>query len=117
MGAPPVSPAVYENFVTRLEQARKILNDRAPKAPDQLRSLTDPEARRSKHGEFYDGYLADVCLDADSDLITAIEVLPANANEAANAKALIESEEKAHGVDIETSRWMPSASTARCSKR
>lgn len=101
MGAPPVSPAVYENFVTRLEQARKILNDRTPKAPDQLRSLTDPEARRSKHGEFYDGYLADVCLDADSDLITAIDVLPANANEAANAKALIESEEKAHGVDIE----------------
>ena len=85
----------------RLEQARKILNDRTPKAPDQLRSLTDPEARRSQHGEFYDGYLCDVCLDADSDLITAIDVLPANADEAANARALIESEEKAHGVDIE----------------
>jgi len=100
-GAPPVSEAVYENFVRRLEQASKILNDREPKAPDQLRSLTDPEARRSKHGEFYDGYLADVCMDADSDLITAIDVLPANANEAANAIALIESEERAHKVDIE----------------
>jgi len=101
LGAPPVSDLVYDNFVLRLEQARKILNDRAPEAPDQLRALSDPEARRNKHGAFYDGYLADVSLDADSDLITAIDVLPANADEAANAKALIESEEKAHGVDIE----------------
>lgn len=100
-GAPPVSPLIYEPFVLRLQQARKILQDRAPEAPDQLRALTDPEARRAKHGGFYDGYLADVCLDADSELITAIDVLPTNADEAANAKALIESEEAAHGVDIE----------------
>ena len=101
LGAPPVSPAIYDHFALRLQQARKILNDRSPQAPDQLRALSDPEARRNKHGVFYDGYLADVCLDADSDLLTALDVLPANADEAANAIALIASEEQAHGVDIE----------------
>jgi transposase len=101
-GAPPVSEAIYDAFVERLAQARKILQDREPpKAPDQLRALSDPDARRGKHGEFYDGYLADVLMDADSELITAIEVLPANADEAANAQALLASEEAAHGVDIE----------------
>lgn len=102
LGAPPVSAAVYEHFVLRLQQARKILQDREPpKAPDQLRALSDTEARRGKHGEFYDGYLADVMMDADSELITALDILPANADEAANAQPLLASEEMAHGVDIE----------------
>jgi transposase len=101
LGAPPVSEQVYENFITALELARKVLNDREPKAPDQLRSLTDTDARRNKHGEYYDGYLLDVSMDADSELICAVEVLPSNSDEAANAKQLIESEESAQGNDVE----------------
>lgn len=99
-GAPPVTVEVYEAFATALDLARQILRDRAPKAPDQLRSLTDVEARRSKHGDYYDGYLLDVLLDADSDLITALDVLPANGDEALNAQALIAQEEAAQGNDI-----------------
>ena len=102
MGAPPVSPAVYENFVRALTLTRKVLNDREPQAGDQLRSLTDPEARRSKHGAFFDGYLVTVSMDADSELICAIDLLPANADEAAHVKALLESEEAAQGNDIES---------------
>jgi transposase len=100
LGAPPVAPAVYEHFVRALELARKVLNDREPKAGDQLRSLVDEDARRGKHGSFYDGYLLDLSLDADSELICGVDLLPANGAEAANAKALIEREEAAHGNDI-----------------
>lgn len=89
-------------FETALELAHKVLNDREPKAKDKLLSLADADARRSRHGEYYDGYLLDVSLDADSQLICGIDALPANADEAANAQALIESEEAAHGNDIES---------------
>ena len=100
LGAPPVSPEVYDAFAAALSSARKVLGDRAPKAKDKLIALTDPDARRSYHGAYYDGYLLDLSLDADSGLICALELLPANADEAADAKRLIESEEAAHGNDI-----------------
>src|SRR5262249_62147075 len=38
--------------------------------------------------------------DADSELICALDVLPANGDEGANATPLIMSEERAHGNDI-----------------
>jgi transposase len=93
--------ATQESFAALLAQAHKVLNDREPQAKDQLRALTDPDVRRNKHGEFYDGYLCDVMIDADSELITALDILPANADEAANAEALIEQEESAHGNDVQ----------------
>lgn len=101
-GAPPVSPEVFAAFVAALASARKVLGDREPNAKDKLVALTDSAARRSKHGEYYDGYLLDVLLDADSDLICGIDVLAANADEAANATHLSASAEAAHGNDIES---------------
>lgn len=101
-GAPPVSLEVFAAFETALVTARKVFNDREPKANDRIVSLTDPEARRGKHGDYYDGYQLDVSLDADSELICALDVLAANADEAANAQVLIESEEAAHGNNIES---------------
>jgi transposase len=100
-GESQLSPAVREGFVAALTIARKVLGDREPKAKDKLVSLTDTDARRSRHGDYYDGYLLDLSLDADSGLICALDVLPANGDEAVNAKNLIESEEAAHGNDIE----------------
>ena len=99
--APEVHAQVYERFVTALELARKVLRDREPKARDKLLSLKDTDARRSKHGAYYDGYLVDLSMDPDSELICAIDLLPSNADEAANAKNLIESEEVAQGNDVE----------------
>jgi Transposase domain (DUF772) len=87
-------------FSAALEVAPQGLNDREPGAPDKLRALTDSEARTGKHGDYYDGYLLDVSLDADSELICALDVLPANGDEGANAIPLIMSEEQAHGDDI-----------------
>jgi transposase len=100
LGTPPVAVAVDETFATALRLAHKVLQDRQPNAPDQLRSLTDVDARRSKHGDYYDGYLLDVLLDADSELITALDILPANGDEAVNAAALLAQEEVAQGNDV-----------------
>lgn len=100
LGQPPVPVEVYDAFATALALAHKILQDRQDDAGDQVRSLTDPEARRNKHGDYYDGYLLDVLLDADSELITAVDILPANGDEAAHAEALLAQEEQAQGNDV-----------------
>lgn len=100
LGAPPVSLVVYDTFVQALAHAHKILNDREPTARDKMLSLTDPDARRSKHGAYYDGYLLDLSMDADSALICALDLLPANGDEAVNAQCLIEQEESAQGNDV-----------------
>lgn len=80
--------------------AHKVLNDREPEAKDRLLSLADRDARTGKHGDYYDGYWLDVSLEADSELLCAVGVLPANGDEGANAKSLIRSEEQAQGNDI-----------------
>jgi transposase len=93
--AQPVASAEHaQAFATALELAHKVLNDREPEAKDKVRSLVDHEVRTGKHGDYYDGYLLDVSMDADSELICAMDVLPANGDEAANATQLIASEEQ-----------------------
>jgi len=94
-------PGVSEAQATAVSAARelapKVLNDREPQATDKLRSLTDRDARTGKHGAYYEGYLREVSRDADSELSGAVDVLPANGAEAANAKQLIANEEHVHG--------------------
>jgi hypothetical protein len=94
------------NHVQRLNRALavafKLLADRAdPEAGDKLVSAKDPDARNGKHGQFYVGYLVDVAMDADSELITALNVLPANGVEAADAPTLIRQEEAAQGNAVQ----------------
>jgi IS5 family transposase len=84
-----------------LALAHKVLADRDdPKAGDKVLSVHDPDARCGKHGDFYDGYLLDISMDADSAIITAVGVLPANGDEGGNAVALLQAEEAAHGNDV-----------------
>ncbi|HEY3395337.1 MAG TPA: IS1182 family transposase [Lacipirellulaceae bacterium] len=85
-----------------LALAHKVLADRDdPQASDKLLSVYDPDARCGKHGDFFAGYLADVTMDADSELITGINVLPANGDEGSDAAYLIAQEEAAQGNDVE----------------
>lgn len=104
LGGPP-APAMeplWRRLAAASELAHKILRDRDdPEAPDRTISAEDPEARTGWHHGWFDGYLLDIAMDADSEFITAIDVLPANADEAADAGKLIEQEERAHGNDIE----------------
>src|SRR5262249_39202996 len=85
-----------------LALAHKILADREdPEAGDQVRSVQDPEARRGKHGGYFDGYLLAVAMDADSELLTAIHVLPGNGDEGADAAALLRHEDQVHHNDVQ----------------
>jgi IS5 family transposase len=96
------SVRVQEKLLAALTLVHKVLADRDdPKAGDKVISAQDPEARCGKHGDFYNGYLLDVAMDADSQLVTALNVLPANGNEGADAVQLIKQEEQAHGNDVQ----------------
>ena len=93
--------ADQEALRAALTLAHKVLADRdQPKAGDKVISVFDPDARCGKHGAFFDGYLADVTMDADSELLTGIHVLPANGDEGGDAAYLIAQEEAAHGNDV-----------------
>ena len=91
-------PVQQQELQQALALASKVLEDRDdPDSTDQLRSVHDPDARHAKHGSFYVGYLLDVALDADSQIITALNVLPGGANEGADAETLLHREAQAHG--------------------
>lgn len=98
--AEPTTAAARQTLQTALQLAHKVLADRAPEATDKLVSLVDPEARQGRHGDFFDGYLLDVSTDADSELICALNLLPGNGNEGADAVTLIQQEEAAQGNTI-----------------
>ena len=104
-GQPQVDRKAVERWASlqkTIKLAEKILDDtKFPTQGDKTRSVIDPDVRRGEHGDYYDGYLLDTMMDADSGLITAIDVLPANGEEAANAIALIQHEELVHGNNIE----------------
>lgn len=82
--------------------ASKILGDTLQKGKgDRTLSVVDPEARRSKHGGWYDGYSMDLMMDADSELITAVDVLVAGGDEAQSALNLVKTEQQAQGNHVE----------------
>jgi transposase len=96
------APECQQRLRAALELAHQILADRDhPKAGDKVLSVHDPDARRGMHGGYYEGFLLDVAMDADSEIITAVNVLPANGDEGADAAVLIGQEERAHGNDVE----------------
>jgi transposase len=85
-----------------LRVAHKVLADRDDRdGPDHLLSAHDPEARQARHGEFFTGYLLDVAMDADSQIVTALNVLPAHGPEALDTLTLLAREEQAHHNDVE----------------
>jgi transposase len=98
--------AVDAELTDALGLAHQVLADREPtttkEKKDRLISIHDPEARVSRHGDWYKGYLLDAVMDADSELLTALDVQAANADEAGNAAPLIRHEETAHHNDIQS---------------
>lgn len=101
LGIPQPDDCPRQRFDEALALAHRILDQNDyPDQKDKVRSVYDPDARRGKHGDYFDGYQLDISLDADSELITQLETPPANQDEAANAENLIESEEQVHGNDV-----------------
>lgn len=94
--------SAWRRFQETLALAQKVLRDRdVPKGGRKTLSVNDPDARRGKHGQWYEGYLTDILMDADSGLITQINVLEAGGDEARDAVELILAEQAAHGNQIE----------------
>lgn len=74
-------------------------------APDRMPSLHDPavrHGRKSKRKRF-DGHKVEVATDTDSQLITAVEVMPGNAADAEQALAVVEQTEAATGCVVDES--------------
>lgn len=93
--------ADQEKLRQALTLAHKVLADREdPQAGDKVISVHDPDARCGNHHGFYNGYLVDVTMDADSGLLTGMNVMPANGDEGGDAAYLIQQEEAAHGNDV-----------------
>jgi transposase len=100
---PEPAPTDRRVFADALALAHHILADRDdPDGGNHIVSVHDPDARRGMHGGFFTGYLLDVAMDADSQIITALDVLPANGDEATDASALLRHEETVHGNDVQT---------------
>ena len=93
---------IFDDLVAQaLAIAHKVLADRDnPKRGDRLVSLEDTGARFGYHHGSFCGYLLDLAMDAESELVTSINVLPANGDEAADAATLVRQEEEAHGNDV-----------------
>jgi hypothetical protein len=72
-------------------------------ARDRIVSVQDPEMRhgRKSHSKRFDGHKAAIAVDAESQLITAAEVLPGNAADASPALSLTEASETNTGLEVE----------------
>jgi transposase len=91
-------------LATAVALTDKVLADRAdPDGPDHVVSVHDPDARKGLHGTYFTGYILDVAMDADSQFVTALNVLPVQglAAEAKDAVTLLAHEEHTHGNDVE----------------
>ncbi len=72
-------------------------------APDRMPSVHDPEQRhgRKSKSKRFNGHKVQVAVDTDSQLITAVEVLPGNAPDATQALAVVEQTEAATGCEVD----------------
>jgi len=71
-------------------------------APDRLISVHDPEMRhgRKSSSHRFNGHKAQIAVDTDSQLITAVEVLPGNAADADRALEVVEATEVATDCEV-----------------
>jgi hypothetical protein len=71
-------------------------------APDRLISVHDPELRhgRKSSSHRFNGHKAQVAVDTDSQLITAVDVLAGNAPDADHALEVVEASEAATGCQV-----------------
>ncbi|MFZ2090061.1 MAG: IS1182 family transposase [Desulfobaccales bacterium] len=70
---------------------------------DRIISVHDPEMRhgRKSHTKRFDGHKAALGVDAESQLITAVDVLPGNATDASPALPLTQASEQNTGLEVE----------------
>lgn len=100
--ADAATQSAWQRLVGARDVTRKILFDQAhPDAGRRTLSVFDADARRGKHGDWYEGYIVDILMDADSELITELNTLEAGGDEAQDAVELVTREQATHGNHIE----------------
>jgi hypothetical protein len=88
-------------FEAALALAHRVLaNQDAPDQGDQVRRVVDPDARCGTHGADCAGYLLDSSEAADSDLLTALNLLPGNGDAARDTQTRLEAEPRAPGNTV-----------------
>lgn len=94
--------SLWQKLQSVRKLAEKITEDVLhPGQGHRTLSVVDSDARRGKHGDFYNGYLIDVMMDADSQIITEVEVISADSDETKDAVALVTREQQTHGNQID----------------
>lgn len=70
---------------------------------DRIPSVHDPEMRhgRKSSSKRFDGHKAAVVVDTDSQLITAVDILPGNASDNTGVLELVEQSEENTGIEVE----------------
>ncbi len=76
-------------------------------ARDRIVSVHDPEMRhgRKSKSKRFDGHKAAIAVDAESQLITAVEVLAGNAPDSEHALELTQASEENSGLEVEDDHW------------
>ncbi len=70
---------------------------------DRIPSVHDPEMRhgRKSSSKRFDGHKAAVVVDTDSQLVTAVDILPGNAGDNTGVLELVEQSEENTGIEVE----------------
>ena len=91
---------VLAQDIERKEQGPEL---REGVAPDRMPAIHDPQARhgrKSKSNRFV-GHKAHIAVDTESQIITALDILPGNAPDAEQALALVEQTEQNTDCEVE----------------
>jgi hypothetical protein len=96
VAAAEVLARILAQDIERDEQGPRL---RRGVAPDRLISIHDPEMRhgRKSSSHRFNGHKAQVAVDTDSQLITAVDVLPGNAADSERALEVVYASESATG--------------------
>jgi hypothetical protein len=72
-------------------------------SPDRIPSVHDPQMRHGRKSSSvrFDGHKAALAVDSESQLITAVDVLPGNASDRVGALELVEQSEENTGMEVE----------------
>ena len=89
---------------------------------DRVPSAHDPEMRhgRKSSSKRFDGHKAAVVVDTDSQLVTAVDILPGNAGDNTGVLELVEQSEENTGIAVEETigdglwGWRDAAGLCRC---
>lgn len=89
--------------VTPTEDGGEQASIKEGTAKGRMPSATDPDMRhgRKSASKRFNGHKADVCVDQDSQVIVAFEVLSGDAGDASGALALVEQAEQNTGLGVE----------------